>query len=64
VLRRGSCPLPALASDPWWAGAVALPDALDYFGEMVLAGRARVLDVDGELRLAPGIPRRPVDPAP
>ncbi len=57
VLRRGPVPLPELAGDAWWAGVVALPEALDYFGEMVLEGQARVLDVDGELRLVQGTRR-------
>jgi hypothetical protein len=59
ALREGPVPLNELAQAPWWAGAVALPDALDYFGEMVLEGQARVLDVDGEQRLVPGTRRRP-----
>jgi hypothetical protein len=50
-------PLSKLAPAPWWTGAVTLPEALDDFGERVLVGQARVLDVDGELRLVPGTRR-------
>ena len=56
-LRRGRYLPPELTGDGWRAKVVALPEALDYFGEMVLAGQARVLDVDGELRLVQGTRR-------
>lgn len=52
ALPEGAVPLAALAADPWWAGMVALPEALDYFGERILGGAVRVIEVDEQLHLA------------
>jgi hypothetical protein len=52
AIGRGSITLEALAADPWWAAIVALPDALDYFCERVLAGEVRVVALDDRAYLA------------
>lgn len=52
ALASGMAPLASLAGDPWWAGIVALPEALDYLGERLLDDEVRVIDVDGDLLLA------------
>lgn len=52
ALRTPRVPLASLAKDRWWSGIVAVPHALDYFGERVLGGEACVLDLDGQAYLA------------
>jgi hypothetical protein len=52
ALQDGAVPLAALARDPWWAGIVALPQALDYFGERLLGGAVRVVKVGDQLYAA------------
>jgi hypothetical protein len=52
ALLGGAVPLAALAAEPWWSGIVALPDALDYLGERLLAGEVRVVRISGEPHLA------------
>jgi hypothetical protein len=46
ALPGGAVPLSLLAGDPWWAGIVALPEALDYLGERIFGDAIRVIDVD------------------
>jgi hypothetical protein len=53
ALSGGAQPLAALAADPWWAAIAARPPALDYLGERLLGGAARVIHLDGEPWLAP-----------
>jgi hypothetical protein len=52
ALQGGAVSLAALAAEPWWTGIVALPDALDYLGERLLAGEVRVISISGEPHLA------------
>lgn len=52
VLRDGAVPLATLATDPWWTGIVALPEALDYFGRCLLDGKVRVVEHEGTQYLA------------
>jgi mRNA-degrading endonuclease RelE of RelBE toxin-antitoxin system len=52
VLGEGAVPLEALAADPWWAGIVAMPEALDYFGERLLVGPVRVVEIEERQCLA------------
>jgi hypothetical protein len=52
VLVDGAVPLATLATDPWWAGIVARPQALDYFGRWLLDGKVRVVELDGIQYLA------------
>ncbi|MFT3770136.1 MAG: 3'-5' exonuclease [Minicystis sp.] len=52
VLREGAAPLEALAADPWWAGIVAQPEALDFLGERLLGGAMRVVQVEERAYLA------------
>lgn len=52
VLRDGAVLLDTLAADPWWAAIAALPEALDYFGERMLDGAARVVEVNEQCYLA------------
>ncbi len=50
--EAGAVPLESLAADPWWAAAARLPDALDYFGDRILGGAMRVVEVDEHAFLA------------
>jgi hypothetical protein len=52
ALSGGAVPLATLAAEPWWTGIVALPDAIDYLGERLLAGEVRVVSLSGEAHLA------------
>ncbi|WP_437737337.1 UvrD-helicase domain-containing protein [Sorangium sp. So ce1335] len=52
ALRDGAISLEALAADPWWGAIVARPEALDYFGERILEGAARVVEFEERLYLA------------
>jgi superfamily I DNA/RNA helicase len=52
VLSESAAPLEVLAADPWWSGIVAVPEALDYFGERLLGGDFRVVEVEERQYLA------------
>lgn len=53
VMKDGAAALESLASDPWWSAIVAVPEALDYFGERLLDNAVRVIEVDEVRYLAP-----------
>jgi superfamily I DNA/RNA helicase/mRNA-degrading endonuclease RelE of RelBE toxin-antitoxin system len=46
ALSGSASSLEVLAADPWWAGIVAVPEALDYFGERLLGGAFRVVELE------------------
>ena len=52
ALFNGSVALDQLALDPRWTGAVEAPATIDYIGEKILGGAARVLDINDRLYLA------------
>ncbi len=52
ALVRGAVAVDDLVAEAWWAGVDAVPDALDFFGERLLDGAARVIEVDDRVLLA------------
>lgn len=52
VLGDGAVSLETLAKDPWWAAIVAMPEALDYFGQRVLGHAFRIVRVQERAYLA------------
>ncbi len=53
AMKDGAVSLESLAADPWWSAVVAVPEALDYFGERLLDSAVRVIEVDEVRYLAP-----------
>ena len=52
ALAGGAARLDDLATIDWWSEIVALPDALDTFGDRMLDGAARVIEIDQRAYLA------------
>ena len=52
ALGGAAASLEVLSADPWWSGIVAVPEALDYFGERLLGGDFRVVELEERQYLA------------